>query len=169
MANRGPIARLPQGQMNDYLQMGRLPWWFPAEIRGRQLDAFVMPVDFAGATALGVSTTGQQTVQGPGDAGFLILAATAVVTNTDDTTFVAFGSRPILVTLTTTAGGRNLAGGAVHIDNWFGTAQQPKYWDAPKVLSPSENITVLLQNLSATARHVRLAFHGFKVFGYAPR
>ena len=166
MANRGPIARLPQGQMNDYFQYARLPWWFPPEIRNRQLDAFTIPVDFSGANDLGASTTEQLVVAGPGDAAFLILAASAVVTNTDDTTFIAFGSRPILVTMSTTGGGRFLASGAVHIDNWFGTAQQPRYWDAPKVLSPNENMTILLQNLSATARHVRLAFHGFKVFGF---
>jgi hypothetical protein len=54
----------------------------------------------------------------------------------------------------------------VHIDNWFGTAAQPAYWDSPKILSPNETLTVILQNLSATARHVRLAFRGFKVFGF---
>jgi hypothetical protein len=167
MAHRGPITRLPQGQAADYFQLGRLPWWFPAEIRNRQLDAFALAVDFSGGSALGANTTAQQVVAVPGDAAFLILSSTAVVTNTDDTTFIAFGSRPITVTMSTTGGGRFLASGAVHIDNWFGTAQQPKYWDAPKVLSPNENLTVLLSNLSATARHVRLAFHGFKVFGFA--
>lgn len=167
MASRGPIARLPQGQAADYFQMGRLPWWFPPEIRNRQLDAFTIPVDFAGANVLPASLTSQIVVAIPGDASFLILAATAVVTATDDVTFLAAGSRPILVTMSTAGGGRFLASGAVHIDNWFGTGQQPKYWDAPKILAPNENLTILLSNLQATARNVRLAFHGFKVFGYS--
>lgn len=166
MATRGPISRLPQGQVAAAVASGRYPWWFPLEISNRQLDAFTLNIDFSGATALGVSTTANGSITVPGDAAFLVLSTTAVVTNTDDTTFLAFGARPILVTLRTTGGGRDLSTSAVHIDNWFGTAQQPKYWDSPKVLSPNETLTVLLQNLAATARHVRLAFHGFKVFGF---
>lgn len=164
MATRGPISRLPQGQLADLMQPR--PWWFPREIGNRALDAFTMVLDFSSATALGVSATANGIVQVPGDAAFLILSSTAVVTNTDDTTFVAFGARPILVTMQTTGGARGLATGAVHIDNWFGTAAQPKYWDSPKVLAPNENLSVTLQNLAATARHVRLAWHGFKVFGF---
>lgn len=166
MATRGPTQRLPQGQIAAAMLSGRYPWWFPREIADRQLDAFTLSIDFAGATALGVSTSASGSIQVPGDAAVLILSSTAVVTNTDDTTFLAFGARPILVTLKTTGGGRDLASSSVHIDNWFGTAQQPKYWDSPKVLSPNETLAITLQNLAATARHVRLAFHGFKVFGY---
>lgn len=163
MASRGPLARLPQGQLADLIQR---PWWFPREIGNRQLDAFSLNLDFASATALGASVSATGIVQVPGDAAFLILSSTAVVTNTDDTTFIAFGARPILVTMQTTGGARGLATGAVHIDNWFGTAQLPKYWDSPKVLAPNENLSITLQNLAATARHVRLTFHGFKVFGF---
>jgi len=166
MASRGPITRLPQGQIAASMAGARFPWWFPLEIANRQLDAFTLNIDFSGATALGASTTANGAITVPGDAAHMILSTTAVVTNTDDTTFVAFGSRPITVALRTTGGGRDLSTSAVHIDNWFGTAQQPKYWDSPKILSPNETLTVLLSNLSATARHVRLAFHGFKVFGF---
>lgn len=163
MATRGPISRMPQGQVAQQLNAARFPWWFPIEVAGRQLDAFTLVTDFEPISA---SATETQNIAVPGDAAFLILSAVAAVTNTDNTTFVAFGARPYLVTLRTTGSDRGLSNGAVHIDNWFGTAAQPAYWDNPKILAPNENLAVTLQNLAATDRNVRLAFRGFKVFGF---
>ena len=101
----------------------------------------------------------------PGDADFCILSAVIVETDVANTTFLA--QQPILFQLTDTGSGRDLANTPIHADNWFGTAQEPKYWDVPKVLRRNSVFRVTAQNLEGVNRNVRVAFHGFKIFPYS--
>jgi hypothetical protein len=120
---------------------------------------FVGHLDF---TPLALSATQTLGLNITADADFVILYGTRIVTAVDNTTFVA--NVPELVTLVDTGAGRQLMSSAVHIDELFGTGQLPAYWSFPKLMRAGSTLSVTLQNLEATARNVRLSFHGFKVF-----
>jgi hypothetical protein len=137
------------------------PFWFPAEARNLALDYFVYGTDFE---PLAASTTTTRAIQINSDSAFMVLSATMVETETNNTTFMA--NRPLLVSLSTGGAALNLSNTAIHADNWFGTAEQPKYWDVPKILLPNTTFNVQLQNLEAAERNVRVAFHGFKLFRF---
>jgi len=71
----------------------------------------------------------------------------------------------VLVTLADSGSGRALMDTAVPIDSLFGTGMFPRIWPIPKILDPNSQFTAQLQNLDATAYHIRLGFHGYKIFG----
>lgn len=156
-----PAARIPASALLDALRGGSYPFWFPEEARHLALDFFTYGANFA---PLSASATATQAIQINSDSAFMILSATLVETATDNTTFLA--NHPLLVTLTTGGAALSLSNTAIHADNWFGTAQEPKYWDVPKILLPNTTFNVQLQNLEATDRNVRVAFHGFKLFRF---
>lgn len=137
------------------------PFWFPVEGRNLALDYFAYGTDFE---PLGASATTTRAIQINSDSAFMVLSAVMVETATDNTTFLA--NRPLLVSLSTGGAALNLSNTPIHADNWFGTAEQPKYWDVPKILLPNTTFNVQLQNLEATSRNVRVAFHGFKLFRF---
>jgi hypothetical protein len=157
-----PAARIPASALIEAIRGGQYPFWLPEEARGLAMDYFVYGTDFA---PLALSATATQSIQINADSAFLILSAVAVETATDNTTFMA--NRPILCSISTGGAGLSLSNTPIHMNNWFGTAQEPKYWDVPKILLPNTTLNITLQNLEATARNVRLAFHGFKLFSYA--
>jgi hypothetical protein len=111
------------------------------------------------------SATTKNNITINGDSDFFILSAVLVETDTGNTTFLP--NHPILFTLTDNGSGRELSNTPVHADNWFGTAQEPKYWDVPKIIKRNSTFGVTAQNLEATDRNVRVAFHGFKVFPFS--
>lgn len=153
--------RVPASALLEALQGGSYPFWFPPEARGLALDYFAYGANFE---PLGANAQAVQAIQINSDSAFLVLSATMVETAEDNTTFLA--NRPLLVNLSTGGAALNLSNLAIHADNWFGTAQEPKYWDVPKILLPNTTFNVALQNLEATARNIRVAFHGFKLFRF---
>lgn len=153
--------RVPAAALADAMRNGSYPFWFPQEARSLALDFFTYGTDFLPLLA---SATTTQAIQINSDSAFMVLSATMVETQTDNTTFMA--NRPLLVTLTTGGAALSLSNQPIHADNWFGTAQEPKYWDVPKILLPNTTFNVQLQNLEATNRNVRVAFHGFKLFRF---
>lgn len=156
-----PPARIPAASLAEAMRLGSFPFWFPLGARDNALDYFAYGTDFE---PLGVSATTTRAIQINSDSAFLILSATMVETATDNTTFLA--NRPLLVSLQTGGAALALSNTPIHADNWFGTAEEPKYWDVPKVLLPNTTFNITLQNLEATARNVRIAFHGFKIYQY---
>lgn len=160
--------RVPALALVQELQKGNVPWWMPNSyknliaLRQVDFDYFVYGTDF---TPLALSATASNNIAISGDADFCILSAVLVETDTANTVFLA--ASPILFMLTDTGSGRDLANTPVHADNWFGTAQEPKYWDVPKIIRRNSTFRVTAQNLEATARNVRVAFHGFKIFPYS--
>lgn len=158
-----PVNRIPAARMLDEIRAGHFPWWYPTAARNMAVDYFVYGTDF---TPLGVSATVTNSININGDSAFMILSAVLVETDTANTVFLA--ASPLLFALSEAGGARNLSNTPIHADNWFGTAQEPKYWDIPKLLMPNSTFNVQAQNLEAVARNVRVAFHGFKIFGFRP-
>lgn len=157
-----PPARVPAASLADAMRYASYPFWFPINARDNALDYFAYGTDFA-PLAAGATTT--RSIQINSDSAFLVLSAVMVETDTTDLIFLA--NRPLLVTLTTGGAALSLMNTPIHADNLFGTAQEPKYWDVPKVLLPNTTFNVTLQNLdSGNARNVRVAFHGFKIYQF---
>ena len=138
---------------NEYGVIGAAPF---------ELDPFTFVLNYLPATA---SVTTNQTFGVQADSAFVWVKGVAVVTATDNTTFNTTGSWPFLFTLSDSGSGRDLSDSGVHLYNMFGTAPQPFILSKPKIFDPNSSITGKMQNLSATSYNVRLAFHGFKVFG----
>jgi hypothetical protein len=159
------LARLQAsiGQLAKSIAMGRYPWWYPDGARGLAIDYFVYGTDFVPLVA---SLTTQNNINIDGSSAFCILSGVLIETFTDNTTFMALS--PLLFKLQDGGSGRMLSNHAVHANNWFGTAQEPKYWDVPKILSPNTTLGVEAQNQEAVNRNVRVDFHGFKIFGFKP-
>jgi hypothetical protein len=151
-------AGLPSAQMAP-----PSPWMqiLPRELWRKRKDGFVFHLDFTPLAASGTSTL---PVNISADADFVIIYGTRIVTDVANTAFVA--NVPELVSITDTGAGRGLSSSAIHVDEWFGTAQLPAYWAYPKFLRANSSLSVTLQNLEAVARNVRLSFHGFKVFNF---
>ena len=107
------------------------------------------------------------------DSYFLILATTAVVTDTSDAAIASTASAfdpfnvPFLSTLSDSATGEPRSNIGIAFMNQYGTARDPFLWPAPWLLDPGATLTVQLQNLIATDRRVRLAFHGVRI--YSPK
>jgi hypothetical protein len=162
-----PVARIPAAAMIDAIKGGNIPWWLPESykqlftVHNIDFDYFVYGCTYE---PLNANATTQRNIAISGDADFCILSAVLVETAEDNTTFVV--NSPILFTLKDSGSGRELSNEATHADNWFGTAQLPKYWDVPKILTRNSTFTVTAQNLEATARNVRVSFHGFKIFPF---
>ncbi|MGH3589537.1 MAG: hypothetical protein ACRDRF_00670 [Pseudonocardiaceae bacterium] len=155
-------ARIPTAALIDALAGSRYPFWFPQEAKDLAIDYFAYGTDFE---PLGASATTTRSIQINSDSAFMVLSAVMVETDTGNTVF--FANRPLLVQLATGGAALNLFNQALHADNVFGTAEEPKYWDVPKVLLPNTTFNVTLQNLEAVARNVRVAFHGFKLFQFS--
>jgi hypothetical protein len=156
------VARIPAGALQEAIRGGGYPFWFPKEARGLAMDYFVYGTDFL---PLAASATTTQAIQINSDSAFLVLSATMVETDTGNTIF--FANRPLLALLSTGGAALNLANQDIHVDNWFGTAEEPKYWDVPKILLPNTTFNTRLQNLEAVNRNVRVAYHGFKLFSFS--
>lgn len=161
MANGGLIQAQRRGGQAGPRPILASPFagWLPKHLWNRIKDPFAYGVDFL---PLAASATAALNIAIQNDSDFVIVAGVAVVTEVDNTTNLALP--PFLVQITDQGAGRNYANTPVHFNNWFGTAQLPKYWDIPKVVAAGGTLTVQLQNLIATARNARITFHGFKVF-----
>lgn len=130
------------------------------------LDPFTFPINFL---PLAASNTATDQFITQADSGFAIVKTAFTIGSSVDV-FVANISdtpsyAPQVVTLSDSGSGRDLSSAAVSIRNYFGTAERPFIWARPKVLDPNSTFTARIQNLVATAFNIRLAFHGFKIFG----
>lgn len=155
--------RIPAERLVGEIRGGKYPWWYPEGAKGLAIDYFVYGTDY---TPLAASTTTVNNINIDGGSAFCILSGVLVETDTGNTVFLA--QAPLLLDLSDTGSGRKFSNTPIHASNWLGTAELPKYWDVPKVLSPNTTLSVSAQNLEATARNVRIAFHGFKIFGFRP-
>ena len=152
-------------------QRGSIQTSMLAAQMGCTLDPFFYEVDI-NPVAASANTQGFFLVQS--DAGFAICKTTVFALSIADVAVAElqpFGSGlttgilPFLVTLVDSGAGRSLMSNPVPIDSIFGTAMKPYTWEAPKILEPNSQFNITVQNLSATARSLRLTFHGYKIFG----
>lgn len=154
--------RVPAQALIQAMGQGRFPFWYPKGAEGLAVDYFVYGTDFL---PLDAAATITNPINITNDSAFVILSA--VMVETDTTNLIFLGQRPLAVQLFDSASGRQLSNTPIAADNWFGTAEEPKYWDIPKVLSPNTTFNVTLQNLDQTNdRNIHVAFHGFKIFGF---
>ena len=159
-----PPTRVPS-ELVAQLNAGRFPWWFPkGAISGRlAFDYFAYGTDFVPLAASGTTTN---PISINSDSAFLCLSA--CLTLTDTTNLIVLAFRPLLTMLSEAGGARNLFNTPQHVENIFGTAEEPKYLDVPKVWLPNSTVNVQMQNLdTVNARNVRVTFHGFKIFGFS--
>lgn len=151
------------GGLANQIRGGRYPWWYPDKAKNCALDYNVYGTDFLPLVA---NATTQNPINISGTAAFVVLSAVLVETATDNTTLLAFA--PLLFRLRDTGSNRELSNIAIHAANWFGSAEQPKYWDVPKIIAPNSTFIVEAQNLQAVDRNVRVAFHGFNIYNFRP-
>lgn len=133
----------------------------PREFRGRLKDTFTYNTQF---NTIAGSTTATQSVSIQNDADFVWTQGSVVMTDSAGTTFTNVLNVPMLVKISDSASGRQLSDSQVHVSNMFGTAQNPFILSFPKIFRAGGQLSVELQNLSATAYRVFFALHGFKVF-----
>lgn len=140
-------------------------WW---------LDPFTYTVNFVTPNQLAASTTATLQFLTQNDSAFAICKTTFTALSTANAAIAnlqPYGSGGassvvgILAAMSDSGAGRSLMDNPVPIDAMFGTGMFPRIWPIPKILDPASNFSVTLQNLDATAYHVRLGFHGYKIFG----
>lgn len=88
-----------------------------------------------------------------GDADFILFLTSANDTTNDWRVRLRHGSS-----------GRELQNRQLQLANIFGTGAQPFYWYHPLYLQRRSTLLVDIRNDTGTARTLRLAFHGVKVF-----
>ena len=156
----------------EQIRAAQYPWWYPDAAKAGHdangnptsalaIDFFIYGSDFL---PLPLSASLTQNINIDGGSAFYICETQLVETDVLDTTFLA--QRPLLCSVLDTGSGRILSNIAIHVDNWWGTAQRPFKWPVPKLVAPNSTLQVTLQNLEATARNVRTAFAGFKIFNF---
>lgn len=134
----------------------------PPQVRKRAKDFFGYGTDF---TPLAAAGTLSQDIAIQNDSDFLLVTASAIVTDVLNTTFTATNAAPFLVQISDSGSGRNLFNRAVHFSAVFGDAQLPAWFPFPKLLDRASTLRVTLQNLDgANAFNVRVLFEGIKVF-----
>ncbi len=131
-----------------------------------RLSPFTYSMNFIPAT-LSATTTSQFIVQN--DSAFAICKTTATVSTTAEVFSGNISDTPMyspfVITLTDSGSGRNFSDNAIPINSLFGSAKEPFIWTVPLIVAPASTIAGALQNLVATSFNVRLAFHGYKIFG----
>lgn len=139
------------------------PWWIPRQFWRNLKDSFVYARAFVTPNQVAAGATISLNISINGDSAFMLCKTTRVVTLTDNTTFIA--NAPLLVRIEDSGSGRVLSDQPIHMENWFGTAERPFEWPKPKLIPANSTVAITIQNLDlVNAYHVRLAFHGFKVF-----
>lgn len=139
------------------------------------LDPFTYTINFVTPNQLAASATSTLQFICQADSAFVICRTTFVALSTANAAVAnlqPYGSGGassvvgVLCSLSDSGSGRALMDNPVPLDSIFGTGQYSgRDWPIPKILDPSSTLAATLQNLDATAYHIRLQFHGYKVFG----
>lgn len=120
-----------------------------------------------GAAVLAANASAQvATTPIQADSDFLMIAIAGLLIATDNITTVA--NSPALLSLLDSGSSQGLSDYPVHFLNLVGTAQNPLFLPFPRVFTRNATLTAQLTNLTATARNVYLAFHGFKIYPEEP-
>lgn len=134
----------------------------PPELWKNQKDFFVYATDF---NTIATAATNTNNIGIQSDSHFLIVAGVVAVQATAGAT--ATGSLPATIDILDAGSGRKFNNVPVHIQNLFGTGQNPAYWPYPKLIMAGSTLQTTLANLDATNAYVvRLAYWGLKIFGY---
>lgn len=131
----------------------------PKQLRQKERIPYFATVEW---DTIGASATSTQTLVVDADASLVLLGANAVdVASADRNTRITFMN--YLITLKSTASGREITNIATHLENMVGMSDQIFYWPMPLYLPAASSLQTTLQNLRAAAHVVRLTFYGFKI------
>lgn len=126
-------------------------------------DYFLFDVDFL-PLAAGTTVTRSFTVEN--DADWLMRAITGTARDPNAVTTV-FLTPAITIQIQSTGSGRNAFNRATDWRNVVGIAQDVYTLPLSKWFNANSTVDITLANLSAAQDYdVRLAFHGFKMFGF---
>ena len=152
------------------------PNWFlglvPREFWNVEKTFFIYEQDFVTPLQLAASATTVGNIQLQDDSHFLAVAGVALLTDTTNTTVVNSESNAnasgVLVLITDVGSGSQLSQVPVPLDSIFGTAQRPAVWPMPKLFRKGGTIATQVQNLLATARHLRISYWGIRIYPDIP-
>lgn len=158
---------MPPAPPLAFPQFSPYAWLLPPALWGLEKQPYVYSVEFVTPNQLPVAPASRtQTVGVDRDSYFAAITCAAVVTNTDNVTFVDTPS--IMVEIQDAGRSIGLQDKAVHFLNYFnrGSSGDGRGWhvELPRLFGPGATIAVTLENLEATARHVRISFRGFRVY-----
>lgn len=151
MPATGDVSRVP----NPWLGL------LPKQLWGRVKDLFAYTTQIL---PLAASSQGSGSVTIDNDSDFLGIYLTATVTTTDEATLLSYV--PQTVQISDQSSGRTFFTAPTHYMNVYGTAERPAYLSFPRLVKAGSTLTFTHQNLEATARNVRIALWGIKVFGF---
>jgi hypothetical protein len=141
------------------------PWWYPENARGRAIEWASIGINFLPLLA---GTAGQQVINISGGFAFTILSSQLEVR--DDAAPNALVAAPnALLQLQDGNGDANLFNAPLHVGTVCGTADQPFYWQVPRILSPNTAFSVIVTNLDAAVNYrAFFTFSGFRIWGNRP-
>lgn len=93
---------------------------------------------------------------------FVVTHLTGIVTDALNTTFLANVPQTVQITDASTGLAWYSGINGTHFNSVFGDAQFPGFMALPYYLRANSTVNVMLTNLEAVNRNVRLTFHGFK-------
>jgi hypothetical protein len=161
-----PPSLAPPGEAGGALSWrAPYPWWYPRSARGRAIEWASIGSNFL---PLAAATTGQQVVNISGGFAFVILSSQLEVR--DDAAGNALVAAPnALIQLQDGTGDSNLFNAPLHVGTVFGTAQQPFFWQVPRILAPNTAFQLTVQNLdTAVSYRMFFTFSGFRIWGNRP-
>lgn len=141
-------------------------WLLPPELQHRPKRNFTYVIEFVTPNQLPATSTRSRTFGVNRDSAFFAIAISAVVTNTDNTTFI--DTPALLVLIKDSGAGVDFMDNPVHFLNLFGRGSSGdgrfNFLTLPRHIDPGGTVAAQIENLEATARHIRLAFHGIRVY-----
>lgn len=125
-------------------------------------DYFLFDVDFL---PLAANSSATATFQVENDSDWLMRAITGTARDpaAQQTAFVA---PAITIQIQSSGSGRNAFNRPTDWRNVVGDAQDPYMLPLSKWFNANSTVSIQLVNLDTQAYNVRLAFHGFKMFGF---
>ena len=152
--------------LGPFAQFSPYAWMLPQNLWAREKRWFIYNINFVTPNQLVASDTRTQTVGINRDSYFAVVSISATVTNTDNTTFI--DTPAILVTFTDTGSGALFMNTPTHFANLFSRGStgdgKRNYLELPRLVDPGSTIASTLENQDATARHVRIALSGFRIY-----
>lgn len=152
--------------LGPFAQYSPYAWMLPQHLWAREKRWFVYNIEFVTPSELVASASRTRTVGINRDSFFAVVSLACTVTNTDNTTFI--DTPAILVSITDAGSGAVYMNTAVHFANLFSRGStgdgKRNYIELPRLVDPGSTISCTMENQDATARHVRLAFNGFRIY-----
>lgn len=148
-------------------------WMLPQELWGRPKQEAMYTIEFITPVQLvaagGAPNPRTLTVGIERGAAFAVIEMMATVYNVDNTTLVPLPS--IMVQVRDVGSKLDFFDVPVHFLSCFNVGQgggnsggYTRQFALPKIVDPGGTIAVQLENFDAVARHVRVTFHGFRVW-----